>query len=502
MDKKYSVAATCCMFVMIAGLGRGQIESGSVTSPLSGGGLSPLTPPSTYESTLTPTPGYDRNRMITSEVPGGPGFRGPVPYTSVSSGSGSRVMVFSPVDSFIRRSGGQSYIERDATTTRPFQAPAGAVTSMHRYGLSPLSGPRAILPETSGRRQSDAFRSSLSMSASGIYRPRSTLSMSAAELQRLSGIDAMQESMRLPTDALLERSITIEPPGALSQEDVLRPQRQPQVRQNFTSPAPAPSIPVEPDVPLSEEVQELKALLEQDFEALDMARGRKPAETVSEDAEPLPAAEQEQPAEPVTVAGVEAEPAAVELAVVGPTVAEAPLLEPLGPVEQRKVRGILGEHKTFEALAAAKVKEFAAAGDALMKEGKYYKAIDAYALAAVWDGRDPQVNLHRAVAHFAAGEFISASLFLERAVLLEPSCAGGKVDLAAMLPSRDVIDNRLIEGADWQKRTGSGEIAMLLAWVHQQEGRTSRAVEYIKLAQQQIPDNPAAAAIARALTGQ
>jgi tetratricopeptide (TPR) repeat protein len=489
------------MFVMIAGLGRGQIQSDSVTSPLSGGGLSPLTPPSTYENTLTPSrreaPGYDRNRMITGEVPGGPHFRGPVPYTSISSGSGSKVMVFSPVDSFIRRSGGQSYIERDATTTRPFQAPPGAVTSMHRYGLSPLTGPSAILPETSGRRESDAFRSPLSPSASGIYRPRSTLSMSAAELQRLSGIDAMQESMRLPIDTLLERSITVEPPGTLSQEAVLRPRRQPEVRQSLASPAPAPSIPLEPDVPLSEEVQELKALLEQDFEALDMARGRKPAETMSEERKPLPAAEQEQPAEPVAVAGVEVEPAVVE-----PAVVEAPPLEPLGPVEQRKVRGILGEHKTFESLAAAKVKEFAAAGDALMKEGKYYKAIDAYALAAVWNGRDPRVNLHRAVAHFAAGEFISASLFLERAVLLEPSCAGGKIDLAAMLPSRDVIDNRLIEGANWQKRTGSGEIAMLLAWVHQQEGRTSRAAEYIKLAQQQIPANPAAAAIAKALTGQ
>ncbi len=345
---------------------------------------------------------------------------------------------------------------------------------------------------------------------SGIYRPKSMLSMSAAELERLSGIDLLIDATHLPTDSLLQNTLTIQSPGTAPPESALRPVPSQQVEKRverglLDAPLDSSSLgelpaPLEPGSPPSTEFEELRALLERDLAALDQARITRTLTKESDRVDSWPASEKPEGPEPQYEAQpmTDTNPATEGTQATQPSDTGRLELPPLDAAQQRMVRNMLGEHATFESLASAKVSEFRTAGDDLLKQGKYYKAIDAYVLALIWDSNNPQLNLRRAIAHFGAGEFVSAALFLERAIVLEPSCLNEKIELETMLPSRDVIDNRLIEGADWQQQSASGEIAMLLAWVYQLQGQTTRAADYVRLAKGRIPDNPALATIAQA----
>lgn len=487
---------------MLAAVGLAQIQTNSATTPVSGQGISPLTPPSTYQNTLTPSrrdlSAYDQNLVNTGNVPGGRHFRGPMPYSS-PLGGGSSVSAYSPADSLIRRSAGQPYIDRDPGRIQPYYNPRTNPSLARDGGLSPLT-------------HFDSTRGiSNSTIDSGIYRPRSMLSMSAAELERLSGIDDVLNANRLPTDLLLQSTTTIDPPGTVSTTPSLRPARDLPLDEKYAGqprdPSLVPGAPVQPAQSLSSlDARELSALLEMDLAAVEKERltdaiaepdeqddwptQTKPARTDDKTAS-TQAAGLETPADPETKTP---KPADTDRSGI-----DWPAID---PAEQRQVRGILGDHKNFEELAAAKVKEFTRTGDALMKKGSYYKAIDAYALAAVWDSRNAPLNLHRAVAHFGAGEFISAALFLERAVTLNPAYITENANLPAILPNKDVVDNRLIDGSKWQQESGSGEIAMLLAWVYRQQGQPARAAEAIRLAGQRLPNSPTVNALAKAFTDQ
>jgi|GEM_PF-2222656 tetratricopeptide (TPR) repeat protein len=493
MNKRCCILALTCTLVLAAASGRAQVRSGSATTPVSARGLSPVTPPSVHQNPLVPSrPAVAAPNVNDAALEHhflNPRRYGPPP----SLGSG--LSAPSPADSFIPRS---------ASLPRTDRSPSAL---QHDGGLD-LTQPGA---SRLAKGRSYNRQSSLTLSNSGIYRPKSMLSMSPEELQRLSGLDLLTDAVRLPTDSMLQDRLTIEPPGRTPVEPVLRPQNlQPEKSEPTTTFPPAnmdtsyvaePSVPLEPEAPADAKIQELKALLESD---LDRTRTKTPdtaSETddwTSRPRQTTPEPETDRQALSVDNLGEQFTPAADKMSEPSNNAPTGELPQ-FGPDEKRVARSILGEHATYEQLAAAKADEFAAAADALLKEGKYYKAVDACVLGLIWQRNNPQLNLRRAIAHFAAGEFISAALFLERAVTLQPSCADSKIDLAALLPSADVIDNQLIDGAKWQEEFGSAEIAMLLAWVCHQQGRSASAANYIQFAQRKLPDNPAVATIAAAL---
>ena len=152
---------------------------------------------------------------------------------------------------------------------------------------------------------------------------------------------------------------------------------------------------------------------------------------------------------------------------------------------------IRGEHPTIESLAASKFSDYMRAAEEFMRNGKFYKAADTYALAAVWMPNDPRPCLGQAFALFAAGEYMSSAFYLSRAIEMDPTIAEKKYDPAELIGDRDVFENRLIEMATWQQRSNSGELAFLMAYVLYQDGKTTRAAGSIQRAEEKMPDNKA-----------
>jgi Flp pilus assembly protein TadD len=168
--------------------------------------------------------------------------------------------------------------------------------------------------------------------------------------------------------------------------------------------------------------------------------------------------------------------------------AEEPLI---GEMDRAAAAALLSRYGTFENLAAARLAEYRAAGEALLKEGRFYKAADMFALAAMWDPKDARPWAGQAFALFAAGEYMSSAFYLSQAIVRNPDVASQRVNLPALIGDRDVFENRVIEMTTWQERSGSGELAFMMAFVHYHDGRTVPASEAIQTAAEKMPGDKA-----------
>jgi len=488
MKRRFVIFGTVFVAILLVATSSAQVGGGSFTMPASSLGSSPTTPGSAYRSNLVPSRndfyGRDQNLVVTGNVSGGRHFRGIVPYNSVDSlGAVTNIGATSSVESFIRRTAGVPYIDSDPSLVQPYYLPRQTVTSVLRGTTSGLVPPRVEFFGGTGKFAVTKAKPPQPADTLGIYRPRSMLSMSAAELERLSGRETLLNTFDLPIRDLLKNNIVV---GLEREKEKAVPQgprpEEPVPLKELLDESLDPTEPLSPTVPLTAKTQELKELLEKDQEAhrrlLDEADQQLRAE------EERRTKEAEEAAEPKQESKYKI---------------KLPEKRQIPEVDREKVKAILGEHKTYKSLAQAKFDEFMKSGNAFMKEGKYYKAVNAYVLATVWNSRDGQVNLYRGIAHFAAGEYISGSLFVNRAILLAPDIAGEKIDLTAILPNKDLIDNRLIEAADWQKRSGSGEIALLLAYIYHQQDRPDKAQNFIKIAQEKLPESKAVEALKKAI---
>jgi len=161
--------------------------------------------------------------------------------------------------------------------------------------------------------------------------------------------------------------------------------------------------------------------------------------------------------------------------------------------KHEEARSILGKHKTFDALAEAKFTEYMKAAEEFIRDGKFYKAADAYSLAVIWMPKDPRPYTGKSFALFAAGEYMSSAYYLNCAIEMEPTLAEKKYDMAALIGDRDTFENRLIEITTWQERSGSGELAFLMAYIYYHDGKIAKAASAIKTAEEKMPDSKAVA---------
>jgi hypothetical protein len=155
-----------------------------------------------------------------------------------------------------------------------------------------------------------------------------------------------------------------------------------------------------------------------------------------------------------------------------------------------------GGHSTRSQRASAspitdRTMDYFAAAEEYLNEGRFYKAADTYALAAVWQPENALAYAGQSWALFGAGEYMSSAYYLSRAITLNPKLAGQKINVAAILRDRDVFENRLIEMAGSHDRNKSGEMAFLLAYILWQDGKTQRAEEMIRLAAERMPEDAA-----------
>jgi len=173
------------------------------------------------------------------------------------------------------------------------------------------------------------------------------------------------------------------------------------------------------------------------------------------------------------------------------------LSEDLAKVSLRaaKAKKIMGEHKTFASYSKDKFNQHLRAAEEYLKNGKFYRAADAYTLASIYKPQDPLPYAGKSHALFAAGEYMSSSLFLNRALRMFPEYANFKIDLVAMLKDRDKLESRIVDVEEWIKKSDAAELHFLIAYVYHQLTRPDKAIDSVRMAHEKMPDDPAVATL-------
>jgi tetratricopeptide (TPR) repeat protein len=164
-----------------------------------------------------------------------------------------------------------------------------------------------------------------------------------------------------------------------------------------------------------------------------------------------------------------------------------------------RTKSILGPFETFASYAEDKFNRNMRAAETYLKQGKYYRAADAYTLASLYKPNDPLAYAGKSHALFASGEYMSSALFLSKALQIFPEYADFKIDLVAMVGSRDQLETRVADAEEWLKRSGAPELQFLLAYVYYQMDRLAPAKKAIEAASKMMPDDTAVLALKKAI---
>lgn len=164
-----------------------------------------------------------------------------------------------------------------------------------------------------------------------------------------------------------------------------------------------------------------------------------------------------------------------------------------------RTKAILGPYETFASFSQDKFNQSMRAAEMYLKQGKYYRAADAYTLASLYKPDDPLAYAGKSHALFASGEYMSSALFLSRALQIFPEYARFKIDLVAMVGDRDKLESRVVDVEEWAKRSGAPELQFLLAYVYYQMGRPLPAKEAIDAAYEKMPQSSAVLALKKAI---
>ncbi|MFA5251327.1 MAG: hypothetical protein WC454_01930 [Phycisphaerae bacterium] len=162
-------------------------------------------------------------------------------------------------------------------------------------------------------------------------------------------------------------------------------------------------------------------------------------------------------------------------------------------------KAALGSYGTFASFSEDKFNENMRAAEMYLKQGRYYRAADAYTLASLYKPNDPLAYAGKSHALFASGEYMSSALFLSRALQIFPGYARFKIDIVAMIGDRDKLETRVVDVEDWLKRSDAPELRFLLAYVYYQMGRSVPAKEAIDAAYEKMPQSAAVLTLKKAI---
>ena len=168
-------------------------------------------------------------------------------------------------------------------------------------------------------------------------------------------------------------------------------------------------------------------------------------------------------------------------------------------MDKETAEATVGVHKSFATESNDKFNYYMRSAEEFLKEGKYYRAADAYSLAGIYKPDDPLAFAGRAHALFASGEYMSSAYFLSRAINIFPQYVKFKIDLNAMIPDKDRLESRIADVKQWIQRTDSPELSFLLAYIYYQLDKTALATEAIDLAAGKIPDSVSVTTLRQAI---
>jgi hypothetical protein len=156
-------------------------------------------------------------------------------------------------------------------------------------------------------------------------------------------------------------------------------------------------------------------------------------------------------------------------------------------------------YKSFAARSEDKFNQHMRAAEGFMKQGRFYRAADAYTLASIFKPNDPLGYAGKSLALFGSGEYLSSSLFLARTLEIFPEYAKVKVDIVGMIGDKDTVENRILEARSWMDKSDSGELEFLLSYIYCQMDRMEFARMSIEAAAKKMPSSPAVAAMKKTI---
>jgi len=178
-----------------------------------------------------------------------------------------------------------------------------------------------------------------------------------------------------------------------------------------------------------------------------------------------------------------------------------------------EAKRVLGGQQDYDTYSASKFEQYFKAGGEYLKQGKYYRAADAYTLASIYKpgptgslGKPEAAALAyagRSLALFAAGEYMSSALFLGRALQTDQfSIFNFQFSIPADKLDRRIADAeeclRVCREAGYQTG-GVSELQFLLGYIYLRTGRLAEAKKAIDEACEKLPDAPAVIALKRAI---
>jgi hypothetical protein len=468
------------------------LESPANSNPL---GLGTV-PPTAYKSGLIPSINpidTSGNNVITGNVSGGMQFRGVVPYTSITDFSmpvTSLSHTSGSLDSFLRDSQGSQATQQPGHGLTPFYSPSftetriipgtGGMVTTPSGGVSPLT-PYAgsNVPQTNYQvGLLPITRRPLSMNMTDMEQSlESDATRFGPGVTPVAEAQSQEQFWRDMGVRLTRKAEQIQPEG-------INPQRgiDPNTGLYRGYVGINPLNPTAHDVNFQPKLITVKgeegAGTQDVYEQMKMQLGKasKTREEMRPKAEEKPAPNAIQPTEPNTAEAVQK-----------------------SLINNAQADVILGSYKSFAAYSTDRFNRHMRAAESYLKQGRYYRAADAYTLATVYKPDDPLAYAGKSISLFASGEYMSSALFLARAVEIFPDYPKVKVDLVVMIGDKDTVENRIIEAREWSRKSDSGEMDFLLSYIFYQMDRMEFARQAIESAAAKMPDSKPVMAMKKAI---
>ena len=130
---------------------------------------------------------------------------------------------------------------------------------------------------------------------------------------------------------------------------------------------------------------------------------------------------------------------------------------------------------SFSAAAQKQFVFYMRQGNELLRRGQYYRAAGSFGSAVVFRPYDPNAYVAKTHAHFAAGEFMSAALSLNQALLLSADWLKQRIDVQALFPDAQEFQHRLDDLNRWQQQSNRPTLLFLQGYIFFQIGRFDQA---------------------------
>ena len=485
MGRRSIICVSALIVAVFCGVGL-CLENPSVGNPVGSGTV----PPTASKSGLTPSVNpidTSGNLVVTGNVANGMQFRGVVPYnspTSFSAPASSLQHTSGGLDSFLRNTAGSQNFGTSSGGLTPYYSPTWTVTTTQPGGSGVV---------TTGGSGSNSFAgTNLPSAQTGYYRTgynsqigRRPLSMSQQDLEKLVEADIRKYPLGGE-------------PGSQSQEQFWREmgvntQRKGETAEGTGKPELATGSESSLETLLGMKTQkvrdgqgkrEAKGLAGQIDDTLKPGQGTDIYEQMK-----IRFGKSIDSAQSMSLDLTQGKSATNRVETNEPTVSK------VGVTQEEFAKA----YNSFAARSDDKFNQHIRAAEGFMKQGRFYRAADAYTLASIYKPNDPLGYAGKSVALFGSGEYLSSALFLARAIEVFPEYPKVKVDLAGMIGDKDTVENRILEAKEWLDKSGSGELEFLLSYVYYQMDRLEFARQMIESAAKKMPDSPAVAAMKKAV---